>query len=221
MDIEQARFNMIEQQIRTWDVLDQDVLGALALVKREDFVPDAYRGMAFADVEIPLTIDGRATGQTMLSPKVEARMLQAIGLRKHEAVLEVGTGSGYGTALLAQRSRRISSWERDPALARFAAANLARAGITDLQLQTGDASQPPGSYSWDVIVLSGSVAQVPPHWLARLNAGGRLIAIVGDAPTMHARLYHRNGSAPPVATDLFETVAPRLAGFPAPERFRF
>ena len=221
MDIEQARFNMIEQQIRTWDVLDQDVLGALALVKREDFVPPAYRGMAFADVEIPLTLDGRPTGESMLTPKVEARLLQALGVRRHESALEIGTGSAFGTALLAQRTRRITSWEIEPALAAFAAANLRRAGITDVDLRTGDGSRPPGDARWDVIVLSGSVALTPEALLARLEPGGRLVAIVGDAPTMHARLFTREADDRWRTTDLFETVAPRLRGFPLPDRFRF
>ena len=125
MNLEQARFNMIEQQIRPWRVNDDRVLGILAEVRREDFVPAASQGMAFADTEVPLNIDGHASGQVMLAPKVEARLLQGLAIQPHEKVLEVGTGSGYGTALAAHCSRHISSWEIDPALAAFAAANLA------------------------------------------------------------------------------------------------
>ena len=220
MDIEQARFNMIEQQIRPWDVLDQDILESLALVKREDFVPPAYRGMAFADVEIPLNVDGKRTGQAMFTPKVEARILQALGVRKHESALEIGTGSGYGTALLAHRTRKVQSWEIDHVLHAFAAANLRRAGITDVRLHAGDGSRPDGDERFDVIILSGSVAQVPEDLLSRLNDGGRLAAIVGEAPTMHARLYRRIGKEWR-STILFETVARRLQGFPPGKHFRF
>jgi protein-L-isoaspartate(D-aspartate) O-methyltransferase len=220
MDIEQARFNMIEQQIRTWDVLDQDILESLARIKREDFVPPAYRDLAFADVEIPLLIDGKQTGQAMFSPKLEARLLQSLGVHRHESALEIGAGSGYGTALLAQRTRKVQSWEIDPTLHQFATRNLERAGITDVRLNLGDGSRLTGDEKFDAIILSGSVAQAPEDLLARLNEGGRLITIVGEAPTMHARLFTRIGKAC-TSVDLFETVAPRLTGFPAGKRFRF
>ena len=220
MDIEQARFNMIEQQIRPWDVLDPDILDSLALVKREDFVPPVYRDLAFADVEIPLVVDGKRTGQLMFAPKLEARLLQSLGVHRHEAALEIGTGSGYGTALLAQRTRKVQSWEIDPILQEFASANLRRAGVTDVRLNTGDGSRLAGDERFDVIILAGSVAQVPEDLLARLNEGGRLVAIVGEAPTMHGRLYTRIGKAF-TSVDLLETVAPRLQGFPAGKRFKF
>jgi protein-L-isoaspartate(D-aspartate) O-methyltransferase len=220
MNIEQARFNMIEQQIRPWDVLDPEILEILALVKREEFVPPAYQDLAFADVEIPLIVDGKRTGQTMFTPKVEARLLQALAVRRHESALEVGTGSGYGTALLAQRTRKIQSWEIDPVLHAFAAENLSRVGVVDVQLKLGDGSQPAGDERFDVIVLSGSVAQEPDAMLARLNEGGRLFGIVGEAPTMHGRLFTRIGKGC-TSVDLFETVAPRLQGFPAGNRFKF
>jgi protein-L-isoaspartate(D-aspartate) O-methyltransferase len=220
MDIEQARFNMIEQQVRPWDVLDPEILEILALVKREEFVPPVYRDLAFADVEIPLTIDGKRTGQSMFPPRVEARLLQALGVRRHESALEIGTGSGYGTALLAQRTRKIQSWEIDPLLQAFAAANLRRAGIGDVRLNAGDGSRIGGDDRFDVIILSGSVAQDPDAMLARLNEGGRLFAIVGEAPTMHGRLYTRVGKGC-TSIDLFETVAPRLQGFPSGKRFEF
>jgi len=220
MDIEKARFNMIEQQIRTWEVLDAEILESLGVVRREDFVPAEYRDLAFADVEIPLTVDGKRTGETMLSPKLEARLLQSLGVHKHESALEIGTGSGYGTALLAQRTRKVQTWEINPALHEFAARNLRRAGITDVRLNLGDGSRLEGDERFDAIMLSGSVAQAPEDLLARLHEGGRLIAIVGEAPTMHGRLFTRIGKAC-TSVDLFETVAPRLHGFPAGKRFRF
>ena len=220
MDIEKARFNMIEQQIRPWDVLDPEILEILALVRREEFVPPAYRELAFADVEIPLIIDGKRTGQTMFTPKVEARLLQTLGVRRHVSTLEIGTGSGYGTALLAQRTRKIQSWEIDPIVHAFAADNLRRAGIVDGRLNAGDGSRLSGEEHFDVIILSGSVAEVPEDLLARLNEGGRLFAIVGEAPTMHGRLYTRIGKGC-TSIDLFETVAPRLQGFPSGKRFKF
>jgi protein-L-isoaspartate(D-aspartate) O-methyltransferase len=220
MDIEKARFNMIEQQVRPWDVLDQDILDSLALVKREDFVPPAYRGLAFADVEIPLSRDGARLGQVMFTPKVEARILQALGVKRHESALEIGTGSGYGTALLAHRTRKVQSWEIEPTLHDFAAANLRRAGILDVRLHPGDGSKLPVDERFDVIILSGSVAEVPPEWLERLNEGGRLSAIVGDPPSMRARIHTRVGNGW-TTTDLFETVAARLHGFPDGRRFRF
>ena len=220
MDIEKARFNMIEQQVRPWDVLDQDILDALALVKREDFVPPAYRGLAFADVEIPLSRDGVQRGQVMFTPKVEARILQALGVKRHESALEIGTGSGFGTALLAHRTRKVQSWEIEPALHDFAAANLRRAGILDVRLNQGDGSKLPVDDRFDVIILSGSVAEVPPQWLERLNEGGRLAAIVGEPPSMRARIHTRIGNEW-TTIDLFETVAARLHGFPQSRRFRF
>ena len=220
MDIEKARFNMIEQQVRPWDVLDQDILDALALVKREDFVPPAYRGLAFADVEIPLSRDGVQRGQVMFTPKVEARILQALGVKRHESALEIGTGSGFGTALLAHRTRKVQSWEIEPALHDFAAANLRRAGILDVRLNQGDGSKLSGDDRFDVIILSGSVAEVPPQWLERLNEGGRLAAIVGEPPSMRARIHTRIGNEW-TTIDLFETVAARLHGFPQSRRFRF
>jgi len=220
MNIEQARFNMIEQQVRPWDVLDPDILESLAVIRREDFVPPVYRDLAFADVEIPLQIDGQRTGEFMFSPKLEARLLQSLGVHKHESALEIGTGSGYGTALLAQRTRKVQSWEIDPALHDFAADNLRRAGVTDIRLNLGDGSQLAGDEQFDAIILSGSVAQAPEALLSRLHEGGRLVTIVGEAPTMHGRLFTRVGKAW-TSVDLFETVAPRLRGFPAGKRFRF
>jgi protein-L-isoaspartate(D-aspartate) O-methyltransferase len=219
MDVEQARFNMIEQQIRTWQVLDQDVLSVLSVVKREDFVPPERRSLAFVDTEVPLP-----GGQAMLSPKVEARMLQELALQKHERVLEVGAGSGHMAALLAQRARHVVSLEIDPALARFAAANLRRAWIENVDVIEADgaADRLPDEGPFDAIVLSGSVAALPPALLARLKPGGRVVAIVGGPPVMQAVLATRGPEGPGHArVELFDTLAPRLVGFAEPSAFRF
>ncbi|HEY1391866.1 MAG TPA: protein-L-isoaspartate O-methyltransferase, partial [Methylibium sp.] len=176
MNIEQARFNMIEQQIRPWDVLDTSVLSLLAIVKREDFVPAAQRALAFMDLEVPL-----ADGQVMLSPKVEARMLQELAPARHELVLEVGTGSGYMAALLAHKAQRVVSLEIRPKLAAFARQNLQRAAVLNVEVREADGAKGYAAEApFDAIVLSGSVAEVPQALLNQLKIGGRLIAIVGE-----------------------------------------
>ena len=217
MNIEQARFNMIEQQIRPWEVLDQAVLSLLAIVKREDFVPPACRALAFFDTEVPLL-----DGQSMLAPKVEARLLQALHLARHERVLEVGAGSGYMAALMAHRAQQVISLEIRPALAAMAAANLRHAGIANASVREADgalglAAEAP----FDAIVLSGSVAEVPQSLLDQLKPGGRLLAIVGDEPVMRAMLITRVAAAQFKREALFDTVAPRLQGFAEPPPFRF
>ena len=217
MNIELARFNMIEQQIRPWEVLDQDVLSLLAIVKREDFVPAGCRGLAFFDTEVPLP-----HGQTMLAPKVEARLLQAVHLARHERVLEVGAGSGYMAALLAYRAQQVTSLEIRPALAAMAAANLRRAGIANANVREADGSQGlPGEGPFDVIVLSGSVAAVPQALLEQLKPGGRLVAIVGQEPVMQATLITHVGASQFKHEELFDTSAPRLQGFAEPAPFHF
>ena len=217
MNLEQARFNMIEQQIRPWEVLDAQVLHLLSVVKREDFVPPGYRNLAFVDMEIPLT-----DGQCMLAPRVEARLLQDLGVQKHEKVLEIGAGSGYMAALLAHRAQRVISLEIRPVLARLAAANLERAAVGTAGVRCADgAAGLPTEAPFDAIVLSGSVADVPRHLLEQLTIGGRLMAIVGTGPVMRARLYTRAGEAEWSQADLFDTVAPRLDGFAEHPRFVF
>lgn len=221
MNVEQARFNMIEQQIRPWDVLDPNVLNLLAVVKREDFVPPAYRALAFVDTEVPLR-DGGAQGQIMLAPKVEARLLQELALGKHERVLEIGAGSGYMAALLAHRAQHVTTLEVVPELARSATENLRRAGIAQAEVRQMDGVHGlPGEAPFDAIVLSGSVAQVPQNLLDQLKVGGRLIGIVGQEPMMRATLITRGGERDFHAVELFDTVAPRLLNFPEPPRFRF
>jgi protein-L-isoaspartate(D-aspartate) O-methyltransferase len=222
MDFERARFNMIEQQIRPWNVLDQDVLDLLSVVRREEFVPREFRAMAFTDMEIPLRIDGRDTGQTMLAPKVEARILQELEVGRHESVLEIGAGSGHMAALLAQRARHVDTLEIDADLARFATANLARAGVANVTVRHADGSDAAGNLpAYDVIVLSGSVPALPEFLVAKLNAGGRLAAIVGELPVMQAQVVTRSAGAGSTARTLFETVATPLRGFAARSTFRF
>ena len=173
MNIEQARFNMIEQQIRTWEVLDPEVLDLLGRVKREDFVPSRHRDLAFADLEIPL-----GHGESMMQPKVEARILQELSIEPHESVYEVGTGSGYLTALLASRARHVTSAEIYPDLKASAEKNLAAAGITNVTLLEGDSARAPLAESaFDVIVLTGSTPVVPQAFLDHLKPGGRLFAV--------------------------------------------
>jgi protein-L-isoaspartate(D-aspartate) O-methyltransferase len=217
MNIEQARFNMIEQQIRTWEVLDQSVLSLLAVVKREDFVPPEHKAMAFVDTEVPL-----ANGQSMLAPKVEARFLQELMVHKHERVLEVGTGSGYMAALLGLRAQQVVTLELDAELAGMARTNLERAGIMNVNVRQADGSRGlPEEGPFDIIMLSGSVPEVPPALLAQLKVGGRLAAVVGQQPIMRGMLFKRGAAGDFASTVLFDTVAPRLSGFDEPSRFKF
>jgi protein-L-isoaspartate(D-aspartate) O-methyltransferase len=217
MNLEQARFNMIEQQIRPWDVLDNHVLQLLAVVKREDFVPPAHRALAFADMEIPL-----AGGQCMLAPRVEARMLQDLAVRKHEKVLEIGAGSGYMAALLAHKAQRVISLEIIPELVSLARANLQKAGAHNAEARLGDGAKGiPVEGPFDVIVLSGSVAEIPQSLLQNLKVGGRLAAIVGEEPMMRATFITRTSEAAFQTSQPWDTVAPRLLNFPEPSRFRF
>jgi protein-L-isoaspartate(D-aspartate) O-methyltransferase len=224
MKTEIARFNMIEQQIRPWDVLDTHVLDLLATVRREDFVPAAHRALAFVDTQVPL-LPGQPHGPAMLEPKVEARLLQALQLQRHESVLEIGTGSGFMAALLAHRAQRVTTLECQPALARTARENLARNGVANARVLDCSAAEGaqglPAEAPFDAIVLSGSVAEVPAALLQQLKPGGRLVAIVGAEPVMRARLFTRTGEAAWAQTDLFDTVAPRLEGFAEPTRFSF
>jgi protein-L-isoaspartate(D-aspartate) O-methyltransferase len=221
MNVEQARFNMIEQQIRPWEVLDQGVLDLLAIVHREDFVPPAYRALAFVDMQVPLREQGRG-GQCMLEPKVEARLLQELQVRKHEKVLEIGTGSGYMAALLAHQAQHVDTVEIVPELAAMARENLRRAAVRNVTVHDGDGARGlPALAPFDVIVLSGSVASVPQALLDQLKVGGRLAAIVGDEPVMRATLYTRTGEREFGHVEVFDTVAPRLLGFDEPTRFRF
>ena len=216
MDIEQARYNMVEQQIRTWDVLDPNVLDLLFVVRREDYVPPEYRSLAFADLEIPLP-----GGERMWAPKLEARVLQTLNIRRGESVLEVGTGSGYFTALLAASGGDVTSVEIDPALSAAARAKLARHRFGHVRLEVGDAAQGWGEELYDAIVLTGSTPLLPERFPAQLKPNGRVFAIVGEAPAMTARLVAWTAPGSRVTTELFETVVPPLKNAATPSRFRF
>ncbi|WP_303785900.1 protein-L-isoaspartate O-methyltransferase [Azovibrio restrictus] len=217
MNIEQARFNMVEQQIRPWEVLDQSVLDLLFTVKREEFVPAACKALAFADLELPL-----GQGQVMLAPRIEARLLQELGVKPTDKVLEIGTGSGYMAALLAARAEHVVSLEINAELADVARGNLARAGITNVTVETVDGSAGfPARGPYDVIMISGGIPAVPEAILRQLRQGGRLAAIVGTAPVMRAQLITCTGEGVFSTVNLFETVAPALENFAAPTTFSF
>ena len=216
-DIERNRFFMVEQQIRTWEVLDPVVLDLLMRVHREDFVPPAHRALAFAEMEIPL---GR--GEVMLSPKIEARMLQELMIRNTDNVLEIGTGSGYMAALLASLARHVYSVDIVPDFTRTAATRLAAAGLSNVTLETGDAARGWDKHGpYDVIVLTGSVPVLPEAFQQSLNAGGRLIAVVGEAPVMQARLITKAQGNSCNTVNLFETCIPPLKNALQPQRFEF
>jgi protein-L-isoaspartate(D-aspartate) O-methyltransferase len=217
MDFERARFNMVEQQIRTWEVLDQRVLDLLLRVKREDFVPQQYRELAFADMEIPI-----GHGEKMLQPKLEARLVQELALAGDERVLEVGTGSGYMTALLASLANHVYSVDIQPEFTRNATAQLAKHGILNVTLESGDAARGwRGNEPYDAIVLTGSVPVLPEAFRTSLRPGGRLIAVVGEAPAMQAQLVTSAGAGAYNTLTLFETVIPPLKNAVQPERFVF
>ena len=217
MNLEQARHNMVEQQIRPWEVLDQDILDLLYAVPREEFVPAAYRNLAFSDLEIPL-----GDGERMWAPKVEARVLQALAIQRTERVLEVGTGSGYFTALLAHRAAQVYTVEIRPALAAFGHASLSRHGRDNVTAEVGDGAR--GYSKWgpyDVIVLTGSTPLIPQALLDGLATGGRLFAVVGDPPAMAARICTRVAQGAVRSVDIFETVIAPLANCAQPPRFKF
>jgi protein-L-isoaspartate(D-aspartate) O-methyltransferase len=217
MNLEQARTNMVEQQIRTWEVLDQDVLDLLYLVPREQFVPPEHRALAFSDLEIPL-----GHSERMWQPKMEARVLQELNVHKTDRVLEVGTGSGYFTALLAHRCAQVCSVEINPALAGFGRGNLERHGVDNALLEAGDAARGWDRHApYDVIVLTGSTPVLPAALLAQLAPEGRLFAVVGEAPAMSARLVTCAGPGEHRSTDLFETVIRPLVNAERPSRFKF
>ena len=221
IDIEHARFNMVEQQIRTWEVLDPDVLDLLYVVRREEFVPADKRNLAFSDLEIPL-----GESQRMMAPKVEARIVQELTIRKGDRVLEVGTGSGYLTALLAHRAMHVFSVEINPKLLAFGRRNLARHGAANVTTEQGDAARGWAAHApYDVIVLTGSTPLLPTTFLDQLKPGGRMFAIVGDPPVMSARLMTCDpGHSMPGSwqgINLFETNFPLLVNALQPERFQF
>ena len=221
MNRDQARFNMIEQQIRPWNVLDTEVLQHLALLRRDDFAPAAHRDLAFADVEIPLLPDARP-GQSMLPPRLEARIFQELALRNTDKVLEVGSGSGYMAALLATRAEFVHSVEIDPRLAELVRSNLQRAGVVNVFVETGDAVQGWSAKApYDAIVLSGSTPRLSDTLLRQLKVGGRLIAVVGEAPVMVMQLVTRTGEDSFTTANVLETLLAPLLNAPKRSKFVF
>jgi protein-L-isoaspartate(D-aspartate) O-methyltransferase len=217
MNFEKARFNMVEQQIRPWEVLDPDVLDLLMSVKREEFVPAAHRELAFADVEIPI-----GCGQVMLKPVIEGKVLQALRPAKSDQVLEIGTGSGWFAALLAARAEWVRTIEIESALVKLASANLERNGVDNVVVVQGDGIGGwPERAPYDIIVVSGGLPFVPQALLEQLKVGGRLFAFVGEAPVMKARLITCEGEGRFRTEDIFETVVPMLQNAPQHDGFSF
>ena len=217
MNAEQARFNMIEQQIRPWEVLDSRVLELLTEVPREVFVPAEFRQLAFADMCIPL-----GAGEFMMAPKVEARMLQALAIEPKDSILEIGTGSAYVTALLATLGSQATTLEVNPEFTQRAEILLGRQGITNVKLAVGNGFETHDSGGpYDVIAVTGSVPILTPHFQQQLTLEGRLFIVVGQSPIMDARLIRRAGPSEWISESLFETDLPQLHGAPQPQRFVF
>jgi protein-L-isoaspartate(D-aspartate) O-methyltransferase len=217
MNIEQARFNMVEQQIRPWEVLDQRVLDLIGRVPRELFVPEAYRQLAFADTGLPI-----GHGQQMLPPKLQAKALQSLDVQPSDRVLEVGTGTGYLTALLAKLAHHVYSVELFEALSAYARQALAGLRVSNVTLELGDAAAGWERHApYDVIVVTGSLPRLPASLREQLSQGGRLFAVVGDAPAMEALLITRVAQDQWLETSLFETEIPPLVNAPEPPRFIF
>jgi protein-L-isoaspartate(D-aspartate) O-methyltransferase len=217
LDVERARFNMVEQQIRPWEVLDPRVLDLLFRLHREDFVSPQYRALAFVDMEIPI-----GHGEKMLAPKMEARMLQELALLPGERILEVGTGSGYMTALLASLGGHVCSVDIVPEFTSGAGAKLAAHGLGNVTLETGDAARGWDRHGpYDAIVITGSLPVLPAAFATSLRPGGRLIAVVGEPPVMEARLVTCVAPGACNTTGLFETCIAPLKNALQPERFVF
>ena len=214
-DYEKARRNMVEQQVRPWEVLDRRVLDVLGELPREHFVPERHRRLAYADLNVPI-----GHGQVMMTPKVEARMLQALDVRPGDRVLEVGTGSGYVTACLARLGGRVHSVEIFEDLRQRAGERLAALGIGEVVLETGDAARGWDRHApYDVIAVTGSLPEMEPAFQEQLAVGGRLFVIVGEPPVMEARLYTRLAEDAWTREDLFETLLPPLLNARSPRRF--
>lgn len=220
MNIEQARFNMIEQQIRPWNVLDPEILDLLPVVRREAFVPAAHQNLTFMDTQIPLP-----GGEFMFTPKMEARILQDVAPKKHEDVLEIGAGSGYMAALLAHRARHVTTVEIDPALKALAEKNLSAYGVNNVTVELGNGAQGWASNGtltpYDVIVISGSLPVLPDAFLQQLKVGGRIFAIIGESPVMSAQIITRVSESGYDAVKVFETDVKPLREAKVPSHFVF
>jgi protein-L-isoaspartate(D-aspartate) O-methyltransferase len=223
LSLEKARFNMIEQQVRPWEVLDPAVLALLDSVPRDLFVPAAHKAMAYVDMELPL---GSGAGQVMLAPRVQARLVQDLAVQATDKVLVIGAGSGFTTALLAKLAQRVVSLDIDADIASAARDNLQVAGISNVEVRVADAAANgfaacAADAPWNAILVAGSVAEVPQALLALLAPGGRLITVAGQEPMMRATLVTRAADASYQTTQAWDTIAPRLQNFPEPSRFSF
>lgn len=217
MDFKQARFNMIEQQIRTWEVLDQEVLDLLNEIHREEFIPESYQNLALADTAIPI-----GHGQTTMAPKFEARILQSLDIKPDESVLEIGTGCGYFTALLASSAKQVKSIDIFPDFIDAAREKLAKTGLTNIELESSDAfTLLDNQERYDVLVFTASLPTMDERFLSLLNDQGRLFVIIGDSSAMEARLYTKQNDSSWSYESLFETVLPVLIGAQQKDAFEF
>ena len=217
MNFDQARFNMVEQQIRTWHVLDPKVIEVLLRLKRETFVPLEYQNLAYSDTDVPLV-----GGKTMPAPCIQARLINDLHLVTTDKVLEIGTGSGYSTAILASLCNRVISIEQDSIMSEVAKSNLQNAGVHNAEVRVGDALE--GSASdgpYDAIILQGSVPEISHHLLEQLQIGGNLSAGVGADPMMQTCLVTRQGPSSFTHINLWDTILPRLDGIKEPSHFHF
>ena len=222
MDFEKARFNMVEQQIRPWNVLNQQVLDLLGVIKREEFVAQSLRPLAFTDCNLPIRINNQDTGEFMFSPKLEARLLQDAEIKQHHKVLEIGTGTGYMAALLAQTAAQVTTVEIKPAIAQLAEQNLKKAGITRVKVLQGcgfELAKTLGTF--DVIFLSGSCPKLPESLLDSLKPHGIVVGIFGEEPIMQACIAHKTPAGQVVKTSRFETVVKSLQNAPQATSFVF
>ena len=216
MNIELARLQMVQQQVRTWDVFDAAILRVLSTVPREQFVPAGLEALAFAETELPLR-----HGQLMMTPNIEGRMLQALDIKPSDSALEIGTGSGFITACLARLAKSVTSIDLYEDFQETAAANLADSGISNFDLQIMDATQQLPDRKYDVIAVTGSIEAFDPRLVMALTDGGRLFAVVGSAPNMEARLVKRIGENDWQTSSLFETELPALVNANLPPQFFF
>ena len=217
MNFEQARFNMVEQQIRPWEVLDFGVLDVLMSVRREEFVPEAYKGVALSEAEIPL-----GNGSAMLIPVIEGKILQAVQVKASDKVLEVGAGSGYFAALLAAKAEWVRTVEIDPALVNMAHDNLKRYGVENVIVEEGDAIRGwPSNAPYDLIVVSGGVPFIPETLLQQVKVGGRLFAFVGEQHLMTAQLVTCVAEGKYTTESLFENAVPMMRNAPQKNAFSF